>query len=243
MQRDQSPENKNQKAFGLLTAKYKKEGLSALSDQELLEFLFYRLNSRMDASACAKKLLKTYQSPAQVFASSKNDLVQNGGLSENAALFVSMFPDMVREVAVRRKKPRSLLASYQETENYLFDYFIGKQIECFYMLCLDKNNRVLRCDKLGEGDAHEVLVNIKKICAIISKTHADSIVIAHNHPKGDSRPSKADYALTCRVSALSRTLGAHLRDHIIFAPGETFSMLKNDDGALHIFSCPYPTIE
>ena len=56
---------------------------------------------------------------------------------------------------------------------------------------------------------------------------AVSVIMAHNHPGGDPRPSQSDYDLTCEIAAVLSGIGVPLADHIIFTDTASYSFEEN----------------
>ena len=103
-------------------------------------------------------------------------------------------------------------------------------VEESILLLLNRANRALGYVKLSSGGTTGTVVDIKLIFAIALKTNASSIILAHNHPSGNLRPSDADQNLTKELSASGKILSLPLLDHLIITDEGYYSMA--DEGVL-----------
>lgn len=101
-------------------------------------------------------------------------------------------------------------------ENY-DDALIGFQ-EHFKVMLLNRGNRVLGISTISQGGVSGTLVDSKIIFALAIKAMASGIIIAHNHPSGNTRPSESDIRLTRKLKAAANLLDITLVDHIILSP-------------------------
>ncbi len=96
--------------------------------------------------------------------------------------------------------------------------------ESFYVAYLSTSNRVKGLQLMSVGGINSTTVDIRMIFGTALKCMATCIIMAHNHPSGDSSPSPADKKLTERVAEAGKLLDITLMDHIILEPdGEYFS--------------------
>lgn len=102
--------------------------------------------------------------------------------------------------------------------------------EAFYILLLNRAHRVLGVMKISEGGLSGTVVDQRIIfqCALLS--HAQSIVLAHNHPSGTLRPSEADKRLTQKVVKSGLMMDIPILDHLIFTEESYYSFA--DEGLM-----------
>lgn len=89
--------------------------------------------------------------------------------------------------------------------------------EEFWVLLLDRGNRVIRREKVSEGGVSATLADPKIIFKLALNHLASAIILVHNHPSGQCEPSKADVDLTSRLRHAGTHLDISVLDHIIFA--------------------------
>jgi len=110
-----------------------------------------------------------------------------------------------------------IVASARDAANLLQDHFRHVAGERIAVLHLGVERRVLGCDESPVAPGDSAPLPIRDILAAALKRDAYGLVIAHNHPSGDPRPSAADIAATRRLARAAATLGIRLHDHLIFA--------------------------
>jgi DNA repair protein RadC len=99
--------------------------------------------------------------------------------------------------------------------------------EQFRALFLDSKNRVLHEEILSIGTVNHVSVYPREVISYALSVHASAIVLVHNHPTGDPKPSEVDVALTLQLQEMCEDLNIKLHDHIIVGDGRVFSFLKH----------------
>ncbi len=99
--------------------------------------------------------------------------------------------------------------------------------EEFYILLLNRSNRILGWYKLSQGGVAGTVVDAKLIFSIALKGLASSIILAHNHPSGNLQPSDADIKLTRRLKQAGEILDISVLDHLIMSL-EGYSSFADD---------------
>jgi DNA repair protein RadC len=102
--------------------------------------------------------------------------------------------------------------------------------EEFYVLFLNRANRVIRTERLSIGGVSGTVVDHRIIFRWALEKLASGLVLAHNHPSGQLKPSAADIQLTQRIKEAGALFDIHLLDHIIVGNGNYFSFA--DEGIL-----------
>ncbi|MEI6886110.1 MAG: JAB domain-containing protein [Bacteroidota bacterium] len=87
--------------------------------------------------------------------------------------------------------------------------------EGFYIMLLNRGNKVLGLFKCSEGDISGTVVDPKKIFGVALKAQASSLILAHNHPSGNLEPSEADKKLTRKLRDAGLFLDIDVLDHLI----------------------------
>ena len=145
----------------------------------------------------------------------------------------------VAEVAITYKskiKPseRVQINSSTDAQKIFFDHFKEglEHREEFYLMLLNKANKVLGIAKVFQGGVSSCLCDVKILFQYALKANASAMIISHNHPSGTLYPSKADESLTKRVKSSGEILGINLLDHIILTPEKQLFYSFADEGNL-----------
>jgi len=92
---------------------------------------------------------------------------------------------------------------------------IGKDQEHFWVIILNTRNRIKFVELVSLGTLHATLVHPREVFRRAIRAGASSLILAHNHPSGDTKPSDDDITLTRRLSEVGRLIGIEVLDHII----------------------------
>jgi DNA repair protein RadC len=87
--------------------------------------------------------------------------------------------------------------------------------ECFYAMYLNRNNKVLGVLLISEGGMSGTVVDVRNVYQAAIKANASSVIIAHNHPSGNTIPSESDKQITNKIKEAGKILDITLLDHLI----------------------------
>lgn len=102
--------------------------------------------------------------------------------------------------------------------------------EEFYVLILSRANKVRGYHKISEGGASATLVDPKMIFSVALKCNACAVILAHNHPSGNTKPSQSDIDLTKKIKEGGKILEISVLDHIILTSENYYSFA--DEGVM-----------
>lgn len=116
--------------------------------------------------------------------------------------------------------PERITSSSQAYKYFLDIYEPGKlaHIEVFYMLLLNRNNKILGVHKVSEGGVAGTVVDPKIIFQSALLANASGIILCHNHPSGNLSPSSQDLDITRKIKEGGKILDISVNDHIIISP-------------------------
>ena len=146
--------------------------------------------------------------------------------------------DRVAEIEVSYRpaishKPivKTALDAYTELVKFFPERTIALQ-EKFVAMYMNRNNRVLGVYPLSEGGLTGTVADIRLILGIALKVAATGIILCHNHPSGNLKPSQADISLTSKISSAAAFMDIKVIDHIILSGNEDTYYSFADDGML-----------
>ena len=96
--------------------------------------------------------------------------------------------------------------------------------ETFVVVLLNTANQILRDVVVGEGSLNAVIIHPREVFRLAIAENAASIIVAHNHPSGNTEPSKEDLAITRQLVDAGRIVDIRVLDHLIIA-GDEFTSL------------------
>ncbi|MEO1261728.1 MAG: JAB domain-containing protein [Bacteroidota bacterium] len=119
-----------------------------------------------------------------------------------------------------RAKDRPIVMSSQDAY-WVFESNWSEQmglVEEFNIMLLDRSSRVMSLCNVSKGGITSTIVDLKIVFAAALKGRANSIILAHNHPSCNLRPSQADIELTRKFDQAGKLLGIQVLDHLILSP-------------------------
>lgn len=129
--------------------------------------------------------------------------------------------------AAERPKISTSLEGYNVLKSLWNNDTVAFQEE-FKILLLNRSNKVLGIYNVGVGGMHGVYVDIKLVFAIALKTWASSIILSHNHPSGNMKPSENDVKMTKKIAEIGTLLEISVLDHLIIGPGKEYYSFSDE---------------
>lgn len=206
-----------------LKEKYANES-NSLHDYELLELLLTYSIPRKDVKPTAKDLIKHFGNFENVFNATQSQLMKVNGIGENSATLISLFNTIGDKINKNRNANIKELNNSEEAKEYFVNLLKSERNEKVAVLSLDNSNHIISCRVISEGTVNLIDVSPRKIVEAVITDNASNVIIAHNHPFGDSEPSAKDVDFTLKTRDLLRPLGVELFDHIIIGENDAFSM-------------------
>jgi len=191
-------------------------GPDALLDHELVEYLLALATPRRDTKPLAKKLLKQFgDSFGHLLAADSEALARIGGLTEGQVAALKIPQAAALRLLQSKVKEKPVLSSWQALLDYLNADMAHHPIERVRVLFLDSKNRLIDDEPMWEGSVDESAVHVREIVRRALDLQATGLIVVHNHPSGDPRPSPQDIAITKEIAEAARHLRITLHDHVI----------------------------
>jgi len=202
-------------------------GPAALSDAELLALLLRTGLAGKGVLQLAQELLDEFGGIAGLLQAQAEDLKRIKGLGGPAkrAELVAVL-ELARRALAEQLRERAALDSPQAVKDYLQLQLAHKKHECFAVLFLDSQHRLLALEELFRGTLAQTSVYPREVVLRALHHHAAAVVLAHNHPSGSVQPSRADETLTQALKAALALVDVRVLDHMIVAPGQALSMAE-----------------
>ncbi len=132
---------------------------------------------------------------------------------------------MVKESSILYKNRQIL--SPKDSVNLLKDFINDSDREMLIVCCLDTKNQPTCISIVSIGTINSSLVHPREVFKTAILSNSASIIMAHNHPTGDTCPSKEDIGITSKIKEVGKILGIELLDHLIIGY-ENYRSLKED---------------
>ena len=207
------------------------KGRHSMSDAELLAILIGSGTRNESALDLAKNILKLADDNlAELSKLSIPDFIKVKGIGQARAVTILAAMELGR----RRNESEAMVRDKIKTSRDAYEIFrniIGdRPYEEFWIILLNRANKVLKKCNISEGGISGTVVDPKKIFKISLDNHASSIILGHNHPSGVVTPSEADCRITKKLHDAGAMLEVAVLDHLIIGEDSYYSFA--DDGAL-----------
>lgn len=202
--------------------KLQARGAASLSDFELLQALIGSGNKQADVSKIAKNTLELFKQHGADITYQQLQQVTGMGPARITEILAAL--ELSRRYLIDSDRP--IIDSPERAVEQLSDIRDKKQ-EHFVVMTLDGANRLIAKRIITIGTLTSSLVHPREVFADAITDRAASIIVAHNHPSGELRPSAADIEVTERLKSASKLLGINLIDHIIITKTNFVTIIKN----------------
>ena len=198
-------------------------GARALGDNELLALVLGHGSRECDSLAIANALLTGRGGLHGLSKSTADELLRATGVGRAKAAQVIAAIELGRRTLTRTEQHRAQLLSPADTVALLMPAFGGRPVEQFGLVLLDTKYRVIRTAVVAVGTLNSTVVEPRDVFREAVQGSAAAVVVFHNHPSGDPRPSADDVVLTVRLKEAGVLLGVDLIDHVILGDTRYFS--------------------
>ncbi|EKB47931.1 RadC family protein [Cecembia lonarensis] len=208
------------------------KGKSALSDAELLAILLGSGTQALSAVDLAKYILSSVNYDlSQLAKLSVTDLKKFKGIGEAKAITIVAALELGRRRKLINEVPkRAKISSSADAYHLMKPELMDEPIEHFYILLLNRNNQVIKKQLISRGGTSGTVADPKIIFKHAIDALANSIILVHNHPSGNLKPSEQDRRLTNKLKSAGDSLDIAVIDHIIFTDVAYFSF--SDEGLI-----------
>jgi UPF0758 protein FN0909 len=213
--------------------KFLENGFNGLEDYEVLELLLFYVIPRKDTKAIAKELIKRFKTLANVLKADTLELKTINGLGDVAITFLKMMgalPEKIYEDKLKNQKlikdDKNKITDKEVLLSFLRNKIGYEDVEKFYVIYLSSSNEVIAFEESSSGTLDRSSIYPREIYKRVIMENAKSIIIAHNHPSGNTCPSKCDIDITNEIAKGLKNFGALLLEHIIITRDSYFSFLE-----------------
>jgi DNA repair protein RadC len=199
------------------------ENPRALADYEVLELLLGYVNVRRDNKPLAKELLRRFGSVRGVLLAREEELRGVPGIGPGALEFVTLWREAWARFHEQPLRERALLNSPDIVAEMARARIGANEREEFWMALVDTKNRLIGWEQVSQGTIDQAVIYPREILSVAIRHKASGVILVHNHPAGDPRPSSDDAAFTRRIVSAARELDVRVLDHLVVTAGGYFS--------------------
>jgi DNA repair protein RadC len=202
-------------------------GSHTLTDAELLAVMLGTGLPGQNVLQLAQSLLDDFHGLAGLLQASPADLQTAKGLGGSArrAQLLAIL-ELSRRVLLQKMRKRDLLNNPDSVKQFLQLQMGAYSQEVFAVVLMDAQYRLLGFQEMFKGTLNQTSVYPREVVKLALDQGAAAVILAHNHPSGDVRPSAADSALTRTLQTALSMVDVKVLDHIIVGPGIHWSMAE-----------------
>ena len=157
-----------------------------------------------------------------------NDLTKFKGIGEAKAISVMAAMELGRRRKETEVVKRDKITSSKDVFDIMKPIMIDLPHEEFWLLVLNRANLVIKKEMISRGGVAGTVVDTKIVFKTAIENYASSIIICHNHPSGNLKPSEADIKITKNIKDAGKLMEIPLLDHLIITENEFYSF--SDEG-------------
>lgn len=206
-------------------------GFDTLSNTELLSMIINRGAGTAESLSQARQLMNIADGSLSNLAKLSMDEMQVvQGIGDCKALAVLAAIELGKRRAVERMPTKPELGSSLAIYNYMLPQMADLKVEQAHAIFMNQNFRLIKSVKLSQGGITETSVDIRILMREAVMSGATIMAFVHNHPSGNTQPSKADDVLTQQIAKASQIMRIFFMDHVIVTDGSFYSY--HDKGRL-----------
>ena len=191
-----------------------KAGVESLPDYELLELLLFYAIDRIDTKPLAKGLLERFGTLGDVFAAEPAQL-REFDIDQRTLVLFRAAREAGRRLAERKVKDMPVLTNWQQLLDYCHAALAHEKTEQFRILFLDRKNVLIADEVQQRGTIDHTPVYPREVVKRALELGAAALILVHNHPSGDPKPSRDDIEMTREIRKAAEALGISIHDHLV----------------------------
>ncbi len=199
-------------------------GAEALSNAELLAILIGSGSTKETAVELMKRILVNCHNNLNTLGKmSIQDLCQYNGIGEAKAITILAACELGKRRVREKAEERPQLSTATDIYNYMYTRTQDLDVEEAWIVLMNQNYRLIKTVRLSHGGLTETAVDVRVAMKEAIMANATVMVLCHNHPSNNPKPSKDDDRLTERMKKACELMRIHFLDHIVLTDGMYYS--------------------
>ena len=203
-------------------------GAASLSDAELLAIIIRTGFRGYNSVRLAEDILKCGKGKGLIGLCQIGieELTKVRGVGKVKAIQLKAVAELTRRISKRTAKESLVMDSPETVARYFMEDLRHRDKECFMMLSLDSKGALISESLISIGTVNASLASPREVFVEAVNNRAVSIILVHNHPSGNPKPSKNDLVVTRQMKDAGELLGIKLINHIIIGDNSYVSKKK-----------------
>lgn len=204
------------------------KGSASLSDAEIIAILIGSGTREKSAVELCREILRSVDNDLNKLARlTIHDLMKFKGIGEAKAITIAAALELSRRKKADVESNTNFIRTSKDAFNAVSHIYEDLNHEEFHVIILSRANKILGVELISKGGLNATVADGKIIFKKALEKGASSIILCHNHPSGNLKPSDVDIDLTKKVKAFGAYIDMPVLDHIIVADQNFFSFADN----------------
>jgi DNA repair protein RadC len=207
------------------------KGISTLSDAELIAIII-RMGTRDESAVeLAKRILNSVENNLNELGKlTVDDLQKYKGMGEAKAIGIVAALELGRRRKLTESMNRKQITSSRDIYDIFHPVLADLPNEEFWIILLNRSNKLIERQKISQGGISGTVTDVRIILKTALEKLASAIILCHNHPSGNIKPSESDISITNKIKESGKLMDINLIDHIIVTDGKYYSFA--DEGMI-----------
>lgn len=205
-------------------------GEESLSNAELLAIMIKSGTKEKTSIELAQEILNLNDTKIDDLNFLKNitieEFMQIKGIGRVKAVQIKALVELASRMSKPSNYKKVIIKEPKDLANILMGELRSEKREIAKLIILNNKNQIIKITNIAIGGTNFANIEVKDILSDPIKMKAPKIILVHNHPSGDSTPSKSDIKFTERMIEITSMLGIELLDHIVIGDMEYTSIFS-----------------
>ncbi len=201
-------------------------GAQSMSDAQLIAIILRTGGGGRSAMDLGMELLDRFGSLSKIEHATLAEIRETKGLGSAKAAQLKAALELGRRMFGEPVSKSAAFMKGGDVYRHFYPRFLNLKKEVFFCAMLDAKNRLIRDVKVSEGSLTASVVHPREAFKEAIKESAAAVIFVHNHPSGDTSPSREDISITEKLAVAGEAVGIRVLDHVIIGDGSYTSMLE-----------------
>lgn len=214
-----------------ITSYAKKVGVENLSNENLISAIL-GIDTLVQDNKPIREVFDGSRSLRKIAKKTLNELMAVSGIGEKKAIALLVAFELGKRLMREESEEQQRLDNAMAIKEYMLPFVKDLTNEVAYLLCMDRNFKLIKRVMLSKGGLTETAVDVRDICKQALLCNATVVALVHNHPSSNCSPSRQDDEITKRVKDGCKIMRLHLIDHVIISSKESTYYSYSESGKI-----------
>lgn len=214
-----------------ITSYVKKVGVENLSNENLISAIL-GIDTLVQDNKPIREVFDGSRSLRKIAKKTLNELMSVNGIGEKKAIALLVAFELGKRLMREESEEQQRLDNAMAIKEYMLPFVKDLTNEVAYLLCMDRNFKLIKRVMLSKGGLTETAVDVRDICKQALLCNATVVALVHNHQSSNCSPSRQDDEITKRVKDGCKIMRLHLIDHVIISSKESTYYSYSESGKI-----------